>query len=213
MLKEFLTKKFDLNLDKNGTAFLKAFAIFFVVSHNYWHNIVPTTGENEMFFSLSHILNFWAAIRENPFNFFNCFFSFFGYYGVHIFIFLSGYGLTKKCMASMGLSIFKISCSASFHAIFKLIQLSLVGFLAILIARNLQGIPISKDFFYSYLSVLTFSNNLRPGHLYDFCTVCVVFSTCSPIVYCFPFCKLIPIKIPQAISNHSSLLTSYLRVA
>lgn len=89
-------KTFKFDIDKDGTAFLKALAIFIVVSHNYWRNVLPAIGENEMLFSVRHVSNAINAVMMRPSEFLNPFFSLFGHYGVHLFIFLSAYGLTKK---------------------------------------------------------------------------------------------------------------------
>ena len=93
-------KALGFELNKADTATLKALAILFIVAHNYFHFLPPVTGENEMTFSPEHIQNVLMFIWANPLDAFHPIVSFFGHYGVHIFIFLSGYGLTKKCLSS-----------------------------------------------------------------------------------------------------------------
>lgn len=167
-------------------------AIFIVVSHNYWRNVLPAIGENEMLFSEQHVSNAINALMMRPSEFFNPFFSLFGHYGVHLFIFLSAYGLTKKLsniLVYRGGALVS-GFVVSGDALIKTIKLSIAGFVVILLARYLQGIPYNWDILFQYASVLTFTNNLRPGHLYDFSTVwwylaiAVQFYALFPFLYC-----------------------------
>ncbi|NDW18097.1 acyltransferase [Dysgonomonas sp. 216] len=83
------------NITKQQTSVIKGIAILFVVFHN---TIYPTTDIefNEMNFGSERFIYFLKVIFYNPEMIFNAFFTFFGHFGVQIFIFISGYGLTKK---------------------------------------------------------------------------------------------------------------------
>lgn len=81
------------NYSKQDTSILKGFAIICICLHNFFHHLAPSPGENEFYFSLNHINNFFSQISETPAEFINLIFSYLGHYGVQIFIFISGYGL------------------------------------------------------------------------------------------------------------------------
>lgn len=68
---------FKLDLSKEDTAILKAFAILAVISHNWFHNVVPAPGENEMFFNPQAFWNVVDAIVIKPLDFFHPVMSFF----------------------------------------------------------------------------------------------------------------------------------------
>lgn len=76
------------------TLFLKGFAILCIMSHNFFHWVPPVTYENEMHFYPMYFLRFLQDFTWP--DAINCLFSFWGFYGVYLFIFLSGYGLTKS---------------------------------------------------------------------------------------------------------------------
>ena len=164
-------KALGFELNKADTAALKALAILFIVAHNYFHFLPPVTGENEMTFSPEHIQNVLMFIWANPLDAFHPIVSFFGHYGVHIFIFLSGYGLTKKCLSSNFGTLSELY-RVSIRKIVQVIKLSLVGLMFLCVYRVLvTQDPITRDFFLNYLKFLTFTENLRPGKLYYFVSV------------------------------------------
>ena len=76
------------------TLFLKGFAILCIMSHNFFHWVPPVTYENEMHFYPMYFSRFLQDFTWP--DAINCLFSFWGFYGVYLFIFLSGYGLTKS---------------------------------------------------------------------------------------------------------------------
>jgi len=76
------------------TLFFKGVAILCILLHNFFHLISPVTYQNEM--RLVHH-NVFMFMKDFSFaESINAFFSFLGFYGVYLFIFLSGYGLTKS---------------------------------------------------------------------------------------------------------------------
>lgn len=85
-------------LSYNQTLFFKGIAILCILLHNFFHLLPPVMYQNEMSFEKYSGFRF---LREfYPSEFLNSFFSFFGFYGVYVFIFLSGYGLTKSFLLS-----------------------------------------------------------------------------------------------------------------
>lgn len=164
-----------IELDKHDTLVIKAITIFLIVSHNFFRHVAPLTGENEFTFSQEHFHQTLYSLISDPINFFNPLVSFFGHYGVHIFLFLSGYGLTKKC-----LSLFKdrenIELASlyrvSFGQIFKLMKLTLIGVMVLAIYNFiLWGRVPDVEWIKSYLTFLSFSENLIPGKMYSFVSV------------------------------------------
>ena len=87
----------SLSLDRDDTAVLKALAMLLIVAHNFFHLVPPSPVENE--FAFGSAKGIWQAIAicvQFPGEIFHVLLAFFGHYGVVIFIFLSGYGLTRK---------------------------------------------------------------------------------------------------------------------
>ena len=80
-------------LTRNDSAVLKALAILLIAAHNFFHQVKPFPGENEMAFGEATFRNTVEQIAANPLDAFHPLVSFFGHYGVHVFILLSGYGL------------------------------------------------------------------------------------------------------------------------
>lgn len=100
----FLQKRFVMTIrsySKQDTSILKGFAILCICLHNFFHHLEPSTGENEFYFSIKHINNFFAQLSETPAEFVNTIFSFLGHYGVQIFIFISGYGLALSMLKNL----------------------------------------------------------------------------------------------------------------
>ena len=82
-------------LSKDETTSMRGIAIIFIVLHNLLHLLLPTV-ENEFTFKLERSVTFAKyALEFNP-SLWKDIFSFLGWYGVVVFLFLSGYGLTKK---------------------------------------------------------------------------------------------------------------------
>lgn len=90
---------------------------------------------------------------------------------MHVFIFLSGYGLTKKCQSSNFGTLSELY-RVSIRKIVQVIKLSFVGLMFLCVYRVLvTQDPITRDFFFNYLKFLTFTENLHPGKLYYFVSV------------------------------------------
>ncbi len=90
---------FKIIISKDQTDIIKGIGILLIVLHNYFHWVPPSTGENEFIFNVQNVNNVFLIISESYLNIINVFFSFFGHYGVQLFIFISGYGLSKSFIA------------------------------------------------------------------------------------------------------------------
>ena len=164
-----------VELTRADASVIKALAILMIVAHNYFHQVKPFPGENEMAF---HAETFWKMvfqIAEHPFDAFHPIASFFGHYGVHIFLFMSGYGLTKKALGYVqkhgGISwtdLWKVSL----NQIAKIVSLTLVGVSILCLYKYIAwGTLPDAEFFTKYLVFLTFTENLRPGDFGYFVSV------------------------------------------
>ena len=164
-----------VELTRADASVIKALAILMIVAHNYFHQVKPFPGENEMAF---HAETFWKMvfqIAEHPFDAFHPIASFFGHYGVHIFLFMSGYGLTKKALGYVqkhgGISwtdLWKVSL----NQIAKIVTLTLVGVSILCLYKYIAwGTLPDAEFFTKYLVFLTFTENLRPGDFGYFVSV------------------------------------------
>lgn len=75
---------------------MRAFAIFAIVLHNYYHWLSMTIRENEYNYIQSHVDDLQAVMREPTDMMMAHLLSFFGHYGVPVFVFLSAFGLVMK---------------------------------------------------------------------------------------------------------------------
>lgn len=87
----------NLNLTRDEASCLKGYAILCIVLHNLLHWVKPLVKENEFYYNYNYRSYWmWNHITEGHPNLIGDILSFFGWYGVPVFIFLSGYGITKK---------------------------------------------------------------------------------------------------------------------
>ena len=164
-----------VELTRADASVIKALAILMIVAHNYFHQVKPFPGENEMAFHAETFWNMVFQIAEHPFDAFHPIASFFGHYGVHIFLFMSGYGLTKKALGYVqkhgGISwtdLWKVSL----NQIAKIVSLTLVGVSILCLYKYIAwGTLPDAEFFTKYLVFLTFTENLRPGDFGYFVSV------------------------------------------
>lgn len=146
-----MTDKF-IYLTKDQSLFLKGIAIFCILAHNFFHLFPPITFQNEMMFYDEYFYLFLQEFSWN--NIINCFFSFFGFYGVYIFIFLSGYGLTKKIQNYPQNSI--IFALKQIFKIYKLLLFSVMLYL--LIAPTIE--------YFDLVYILSLTSNFNLHTLY-----------------------------------------------
>lgn len=177
----WLTRLYDksvfnaVELTRADASVIKALAILMIVAHNYFHQVKPFPGENEMVFNVETFWNTVFQIVDHPFDAFHPIASFFGHYGVHIFLFMSGYGLTKKALGYVqkhgGISWLDL-WKVSLNQIAKIVSLTLVGVSILCLYKYIAwGTLPNVEFFTKYLVFLTFTENLRPGDFGYFVTV------------------------------------------
>ena len=143
---------------------IKGIAIIMIVLHNYVHSI-SGIGENEMNFNSSILPDLINNIKNNPSVLLTGLFSYLGHFGVQLFIFVSGYGLTKKYMADEDINFKKYILTR----IVKVYSLLIFGLLilffgTILIESKEQIIFFPKD----ALRTLLMLNNFSYDKLYSF---------------------------------------------
>lgn len=96
----FLQPKYrtvNLNLSREEASCMKGYAILCIVLHNLLHLVGPLVKENEFYYNYNYRAYWmWDHLIKWHDNLLGDIFSFFGWYGVPVFIFLSGFGLTKK---------------------------------------------------------------------------------------------------------------------
>lgn len=81
---------------KRQSNLFKGLGILLIVLHNFFHNLTPVIGENEFYFLSQTFFTFYNTINNEPSETIRAIMSYFGHYGVHIFVFFSTYGLTRK---------------------------------------------------------------------------------------------------------------------
>lgn len=82
-------------LSKDQTNIIKGVAMVCLVLHNFLH-LTNDIGENELDFNPDRIFVLFDAIKNVRTMIFNGSFSYFGFYALELFLFLSGFGLTKQ---------------------------------------------------------------------------------------------------------------------
>ncbi len=180
------TRPVDVRLSRQDTNFLKGLAILGVVFHNFWHNIAGAPGENEMFFNQEAFSNVLNILLHDPLDALHALASFYGHYGVHLFIFLSSYGLAAK-LAQRNISSLKEAYATLLSSVLKILKLSVLGLATVLVLRLAQGwtIELPKTLL-EFLKFVTFTNNLRPGALYGFVSVYWYLALAVQIYLLFP---------------------------
>ena len=161
-----------LSLDREDTAVLKALAMAGVVGHNFLHQVSPAPLENEFnFYGLRAFWRMLSIAAAYPAEIPHVVLSFFGHYGLVLFVFLSGYGLTRRYLSST--PGWRTAAALSIRQIRKMICLIVVGsVLGIMWRFVVQGNDFSLvDELRSLASFLTFTNNLRPDALWGFVSV------------------------------------------
>lgn len=176
-----------LALDREDTAVLKAVAMAGIVAHNFLHQVSPVPLENE--FNFYGLRAFWRMLSiavAYPAEIPHVVLSFFGHYGVVLFVFLSGYGLTRRYIASA--SGIREAVALTLRQIVKIICLIAVGSVLVIAWRFItQGSAFSLgQELTSLASFLTFTNNLRPDGLWCFVSVWWFFALIIQLYLLFP---------------------------
>ncbi|NDW18096.1 acyltransferase [Dysgonomonas sp. 216] len=144
------------NITKQQTSVIKGMAILLIVFHN---TIYQTTdiGFNEMNFDSERFVYFLKIAFHNPQMTLNAFFSFFGHFGIQIFIFISGYGLTKKYYNHTDIS-YKSFLKDRLAKIYFLMLFGIVVF-TLIFALLLKERPLDWTYLKSILLTVTTLRN------------------------------------------------------
>lgn len=176
-----------LALDRDDTAVLKAVAMAGIVAHSFLHQVSPAPLENE--FNFYGLRAFWRMLSiavAYPAEIPHVVLSFLGHYGVVLFVFLSGYGLTRRYMASApGI---RTAAALSVRQIVKMLCLIAVGSVLVIAWRFItEGRAFSLVHeLTSLASFLSFTNNLRPDELWGFVSVWWFFALIIQLYVLYP---------------------------
>lgn len=158
-----------------------------IVAHSFLHQVSPAPLENE--FNFYGLRAFWRMLSiavAYPAEIPHVVLSFFGHYGVVLFVFLSGYGLTRRYMASApGI---RTAAALSVRQIVKMLCLIAVGSVLVIAWRFVtEGRAFSLVHeLTSLASFLSFTNNLRPDELWGFVSVWWFFALIIQLYVLFP---------------------------
>lgn len=149
----------NMFLTKNETQSMRGVAIVFIVMHNLLHWLLPTI-ENEFTFSYDRTQLFWKEITNAQFDLWQDIFSFLGWYGVSVFLFLSGYGLSKKYSTLKYDYTFTIKdfIWRHFKSLFFLMILPYIPFAMMQIYYN-------AEYLYVFTQLTLVSNILNPFYI------------------------------------------------
>lgn len=140
------------NLSKEQISVIKGIGIILIVFHNFIH-LQSGVGENEIFYSQTILINMLEVIEQDFTTLFNSLISYFGHFGVQLFIFASGYGLTKKYLYK------KINYPQYIISyLIKIYSLVIVG-LIFYVILNIRHITLSEGLHFA-LTTLSMTNNL-----------------------------------------------------
>lgn len=158
-----------------------------IVAHNFLHQVSPAPLENE--FNFYGLRAFWRMLSiavAYPAEIPHVVLSFFGHYGLVLFVFLSGYGLTRRYLSST--SGIRAAVALTLRQIVKILCLIAVGSVLVIAWRFItQGSAFSLGHeLTSLASFLTFSNNLRPDALWGFVSVWWFFALIIQLYVLYP---------------------------
>lgn len=132
-------KPFSLDLSRRESLFMRGFAIFCIIVHNFCHWMPDTVRENEATWFIDRPLDFIdRLVTLSPTLGFDIF-SFLGWYPIAVFMFLTGYGLVRKYESASAPEPFR-PARFMFHNWLKLFRLALSGvalFVVVQFAINL----------------------------------------------------------------------------
>lgn len=168
------------SLNKNQSNVLKAVAILCIVMHNYLH-MTNSIGENEMQFDPNRIFNLFQWMVSVPTISINALFTYFGFFTVYIFVFLSGYGLTKKFMQDDTVSYQK-------YIVPRLVKIYSLLIFGIVIYLLLFFNRLTLDWFLEFaISSLLLINNFSYDRCFSFVGPWWYFALTIQFYFVFPF--------------------------
>lgn len=148
------------NLSLKSSFYLKGMAITLIMLHNFFHRLFPRFEENEMSWSIDHLTGFFDAVNRFPHLSVEFFWGLMGFFGVPVFVFLSGYGLTKSFSAKKG----RIITFVIKHIV-KIYLLFLISVGVYTLYNYYQG-NLSQKIIKAIFYTLTLTNNFYPNRLF-----------------------------------------------
>lgn len=175
--------KTDNVLSKNDSTILKGIAIFFVIGHNFLHLIKPILGENEFYFREKPVNNFISGLVNDPFNFLIYIFTYMApFIALHLFIFISSYGLTKA-YANRDINYFSF-IKKRLIRIYPVFIIALIG----LFVYNyiIFRMEFTQSTALDFLLRVTLVANFIPGKLFVLNGPFWFYSLIVQLYFCFP---------------------------
>ncbi len=171
----------------NDSLGIKGFAILLIVFHNYFHWLSPRIGENQFSFKENIITKFSDYSIDSFIDSLQFIFTYFGHYGVQLFIFLSGYGLTK----AYGLTPFKLKP----FLIKRILKIYITFTVAIGILLIYNNLVLDNQITYETLKTvflrLTLLANWIPERVFSLTGPYWFYSMIVQLYLCFPILLVI----------------------
>lgn len=151
-----------MEISKTESQVLRGLGILLIVMHNMCHFFNHAIAENEYTWSVDRILYYCKYVAQGGPHLLLNLFSHYGHYGIVVFLFLSGYGLTRKYEKADRISFVPFMLN---HAL-KLWKMIAVGLVMVILVQLTVGhVVISVGY---VVKLLTFTANLFPTSSYVF---------------------------------------------
>ncbi|WP_299885793.1 acyltransferase [uncultured Lacinutrix sp.] len=170
-------------LSKTDSTLLKGIAIIFVFCHNFLHWIAPMLGENEFYYREEPANNFISGLINDPLNTPRYIFIYIApFIALHLFIFLSGYGLTKSYInKEINFKSFIVKRLSRLYPVFTIALIGLFVY-KYLIFRVEFTQATAIDFFLRF----TLLANFIPGKMFVLNGPFWFYSLIVQLYFCFP---------------------------
>ena len=170
-------------LSKTDSTLLKGIAIVFVFCHNFLHWIEPLLGENEFFYREEPANNFINGLITDPLNSPRYIFIYIApFVALHLFIFLSGYGLTLSYInKKVNFKSFIIKRISKLYPVFTIALVGLFFYKYIIF-----GLEITNETAIDFLLRYTLIANFIPGKLFVLNGPFWFYSLIVQLYFCFP---------------------------
>ncbi|WP_034058156.1 acyltransferase family protein [Lacinutrix jangbogonensis] len=170
-------------LSKTDSTLLKGIAILFVFTHNFLHWIAPMLGENEFFYREAPANNFINGLLKDPLNtprYISIYIA--PFIALHLFIFLSGYGLTSAYInKKINFKSFIVKRLSKLYPVFTIALIGLFVYKYVIFRAEFTQIT-AIDFFLRY----TLLANFIPGKLFVLNGPFWFYSLIVQLYFCFP---------------------------
>lgn len=169
------------HLSKNQSDIIKGISILLIIFHNFLHITSSSPGENEMQLDPQRIHRIFDYLSQNYILIITTLASYLGHYGVQLFIFISGYGLTKQYAKRKSNSYWKYIIPR----VAKLYSLLIFGIiLYLMLFWGEHTLSWVKSFI---VSTLLMYNNLSFSRIFSFVGPWWYFSLALQLYLIFPF--------------------------